>query len=41
MTQHTDDYTGKSVQETAQVLQVDIQQGLAQSEVDSRRQRYV
>ena len=40
MTQHTDDYTGKSVQETAQVLQVDIQQGLAQSEVDSRRQRY-
>jgi len=40
MAQHTDDFIGKSVQETAESLQVDAKQGLNQAEVNTRRQRY-
>ena len=40
MTQHTDDYIDKPTEQTAQALQVDVQQGLSQAEVDSRLQRY-
>ena len=40
MTQRTDDYLGKTAQQTAQTLQVDIQKGLSDAEVQNRRQRY-
>ena len=36
----TDDYLGKSAQQTAQILQVDTQKGLSEAEVQDRRQRY-
>jgi magnesium-transporting ATPase (P-type) len=40
VTQHTDDYLGKSAQTTTQILQVDPAQGLSEDEVVKRQQRY-
>ena len=40
MIQHTDEYIGKAAESTAKTLQVDPQQGLSQTEVASRQQRY-
>ncbi|MGD8569961.1 MAG: cation-transporting P-type ATPase, partial [Gammaproteobacteria bacterium] len=40
MKQRTDDFIGKSSQQTAKILDVDVQRGLSGSEVENRRQRY-